>query len=98
MRASFEPPPMPDACFSPPFPPCPPSGKTLNSLCSHPPFPPYSHLGQAIEFMRNHGVLARTPLDTSYLKPAGRPFLAGSPAGERPYKGAIASALTDAKL
>ena len=48
--------------------------------------------------MRNQGVLAPTPLDTSYLKPAGRPFLAGPPAGERPYKGAIASTLTDARL
>lgn len=88
---------MPDACFSPLFPPCPPSGNTLNSLCSHPPFPPYSYLGQAIEFIGNQGVLAPTPLDTSYLKPARRPFLAGPPAGEAPY-GAIAGALKDARL
>jgi len=65
---------MPDACFAPLFPPCQPSGNTLNSLCSHPPFPPYSYLGQAIEFIGNQGVLAPTPLDTSYLNPRGGPF------------------------
>ena len=83
--------------FLTPFPALPALRQHIEFIVLAPPFPRYSYLGQAIEFIGNQGVLAPTPLDTKYLKPARRPFLAGPPAGEPPY-GAIAGALTDARL